>query len=352
MKETQETWVQSLGREDPLEEGMATHPSILAWKISRTEEPGGLQSMGSQRIGHDWATNTLTLSLAMYNLIFPLVLNLESSLGSPQVFSEQASCPGSSVAFQITPGYLDACECPHFWREFSADFSPRHLWSISCLSCYLLFLVAVSSPLPYNNFKRCHQASAPGGLWVRWNKWNACVSPEVAARQIRTGKHSHLWRHSALLPPKPEPRAADQEYRLHVEPLCELARWWAGQGKMTQNFPCFQITFFLIQHSHGCCKTLFSGIMTVDSYSFCLFFFVVVVVVFPGGRESLELSTPPFLIKSLPLLLLSTPKYHRVSTECSAFCLLSHVHNYISSDWPNTLTNKNEHGGHCFKMTE
>ena len=280
MKETQETWVQSLGREDPLEEGMATHPSILAWKISRTEEPGGLQSMGSQRIGHDWATNTLTLSLAMYNLIFPLVLNLESSLGSPQVFSEQASCPGSSVAFQITPGYLDACECPHFWREFSADFSPRHLWSISCLSCYLLFLVAVSSPLPYNNFKRCHQASAPGGLWVRWNKWNACVSPEVAARQIRTGKHSHLWRHPALLPPKPEPRAADQEYRLHVEPLCELARWWAGQGKMTQNFPCFQITFFLIQHSHGCCKTLFSGIMTVDSYSFCLFFFFLLLLLF------------------------------------------------------------------------
>ena len=99
MQETQETWVQSLGREDPLEEGMATHSSILAWRISRTEEPGGLQSMGSQRIGHDWATNTLTLTLAIYNLIFPLVLNLESSLGSPQVFSEQASCPGSSVAF-------------------------------------------------------------------------------------------------------------------------------------------------------------------------------------------------------------------------------------------------------------
>ena len=49
----QETWVQSLGREVPLEKGMATHSSILAWKISETEEPGGLQSMGSQRVGHD-----------------------------------------------------------------------------------------------------------------------------------------------------------------------------------------------------------------------------------------------------------------------------------------------------------
>ena len=49
----QETHVQSLGREDPLEKETATHSSILAWKISWTEEPGGLQSMGSQRVGHN-----------------------------------------------------------------------------------------------------------------------------------------------------------------------------------------------------------------------------------------------------------------------------------------------------------
>ena len=46
-------WARSLGWEDPLEEGMATHSSTLAWRIPRTEEPGGLQSMGSQRIRHD-----------------------------------------------------------------------------------------------------------------------------------------------------------------------------------------------------------------------------------------------------------------------------------------------------------
>ena len=51
-----ETWVRSLGWEDSLEKGMATHSSILAWRIPWTEEPGGLQSMGSQRIGHDRAT--------------------------------------------------------------------------------------------------------------------------------------------------------------------------------------------------------------------------------------------------------------------------------------------------------
>ena len=48
-----ETWVQSLGWEDPLEKGTATHSSILAWRIPWTEEPGRLQSMGSQRVGHD-----------------------------------------------------------------------------------------------------------------------------------------------------------------------------------------------------------------------------------------------------------------------------------------------------------
>ena len=54
----QETWVQSLGWEDPLERRMATPSSILTWRITWTEEPGGLQSMGLQRVEHDWATNT------------------------------------------------------------------------------------------------------------------------------------------------------------------------------------------------------------------------------------------------------------------------------------------------------
>ena len=47
-------WVRSLGWEDPLEEGMATHSSILAWRIPWTEKPAGLQSIESQRVGHDW----------------------------------------------------------------------------------------------------------------------------------------------------------------------------------------------------------------------------------------------------------------------------------------------------------
>ena len=59
----QETHVQSLGREDPLEKEMATHSSLLAWKIAWTEEPGGLQSTGSQRVRHDWVTALAVVSI-------------------------------------------------------------------------------------------------------------------------------------------------------------------------------------------------------------------------------------------------------------------------------------------------
>ena len=55
----QETQVRSVGWEDPLEKEMATHSSILSWRTSQREKPGGLQSMGSQRVGYDQATNPL-----------------------------------------------------------------------------------------------------------------------------------------------------------------------------------------------------------------------------------------------------------------------------------------------------
>ena len=66
-----ETWVRSLGWEDPLEKEMATHSSILAWKIPRMEEPGKLQSVGLERVGHDWATSpylTLPPEMVVINI--------------------------------------------------------------------------------------------------------------------------------------------------------------------------------------------------------------------------------------------------------------------------------------------
>ena len=70
MPAMQETWVWSLGLEDSLEKEMATHSSILAWRIPWTEGPGGLQSMGLQRVGHDWATNTYTCTFTVLFLDF------------------------------------------------------------------------------------------------------------------------------------------------------------------------------------------------------------------------------------------------------------------------------------------
>ena len=66
-----ETWVRFLGREDPLEKEMAIHSSTLAWKIPWTEEPDRLQSMGLQRVGHDWAT-----SLHFVNILNIMIKNI------------------------------------------------------------------------------------------------------------------------------------------------------------------------------------------------------------------------------------------------------------------------------------
>ena len=62
----QETQVLSLGWEDPLQEGMATYPSVLCWRIPWTEESGGLQSLGSQRIGHDLVTEHTHTPIHIY----------------------------------------------------------------------------------------------------------------------------------------------------------------------------------------------------------------------------------------------------------------------------------------------
>ena len=80
-------WVQSLGWEDLLEKAIATHSSILAWEIPWTEELGGLQSMGLQSIGHNWATNTITINYMIQG--GTTVKNLPTNAG------DAGSVPGS-----------------------------------------------------------------------------------------------------------------------------------------------------------------------------------------------------------------------------------------------------------------
>ena len=76
-----ETWVRSLAWEDPLEKGMATQSSILAWRIPWTEEPGRLQSMGSQRVGLYWATFTFHF----HTLFLWIVIGLGKLFGQPSI---------------------------------------------------------------------------------------------------------------------------------------------------------------------------------------------------------------------------------------------------------------------------
>ena len=95
----QETWVRSLSEEDPSEEEIATHSSILGWRIPWTEEPGGLQSVGLQRVGHDWVTDTVTatllLEVGLGNVEFwrsappPVCISTLSPMVTPSGFSAQ-----------------------------------------------------------------------------------------------------------------------------------------------------------------------------------------------------------------------------------------------------------------------
>ena len=95
----QETWVQSLGQEEPLEKGMATHSSILAWKIPWMEEPGRLQSMGLQRVGHDWTTSLSTSwnSPSTSSSNWNLVISWEQSIPGRLSYTSY-SCIQSHVA--------------------------------------------------------------------------------------------------------------------------------------------------------------------------------------------------------------------------------------------------------------
>ena len=109
----QETWVPSLGQEDPLKKGMAIHSRILAWRIPWTEEPSRLQSMRSQRVGHNWATNTFTFFhftieeiLYQWYWVFHFYLSLLNSFHcSPEISYLSLGVHLSTTCFSI-PMYL------------------------------------------------------------------------------------------------------------------------------------------------------------------------------------------------------------------------------------------------------
>ena len=124
----QETWVRSLGREDPLEEDTATHSSILAWRIPWREEPGGLQSMGLQRVGYDLATkqqqpvilDSLVFCFGSVSLVF-LELFLQWSLVAYWALTDLGSSSFSvlSLPFHTVHGVLNTRILKWFAIPFS-----------------------------------------------------------------------------------------------------------------------------------------------------------------------------------------------------------------------------------------
>ena len=109
-----------MGQEDPLEKGMAIHSSILAWRTPRTEEPGGLQSMGLQRVRHDWAANTHTgLDYVPKHTWISLL---------PQPTCQSNLCGQSQVTTHMAEAAslrnILSCYCTDFWRDLNASHSP------------------------------------------------------------------------------------------------------------------------------------------------------------------------------------------------------------------------------------
>ena len=158
----QETWVQSLGREDPLEKEMATHSSVLAWRIPWMEEPGGLPSTGSQRVGHDWATSLHFTSFGLkpascYFCVFLCGVNRNSqsvhglflSAFSPSVlpthlkflqgkFNNYSQCGGN---WRLQKMYCKS------WKQFQR-------WSLTWTLVRIFtkwFRLAIRSSLPWEN---------------------------------------------------------------------------------------------------------------------------------------------------------------------------------------------------------
>ena len=144
----QETWIWSLGQEDPLEKEMATHSSTLAWKIPWTEKPGRLQSMGSQRVGHNWATS---LTLLTYSRFEELVgLDMELSLASSGGFVKikMVKSQPQSVFQQIWGG-AQKFACLTISQTSLIPIWGPHFWSAAEKSSYKISLYCSRAlPIP------------------------------------------------------------------------------------------------------------------------------------------------------------------------------------------------------------
>ena len=149
----QETRVQSLGWDDPLEKEMATHSSVLAWRIPWTEEPDGLQSMGLQRVGHNWATNTHTQTGKQLEIQF---LSCASCISSAQKLHTASSSHTRQCQRKILPSWqkvlLDSIILKHFPITSPSHANAPHYFTRAEVSCFS------ASTLKRATFQKCKSA--------------------------------------------------------------------------------------------------------------------------------------------------------------------------------------------------
>ena len=143
----QETRVQSLGWEDPLEKEMATHSSVLAWRIPWREEPGRLQSTGSQRVGHDWATSLLLSSMFQF---FNINGHFQENIKT--YWTEQSTIKIYHLVFCIS----SVQSLNHVWL-FATPWTAACWGSLSITNSWSLFrLMSIVSVMPSNQLILCH----------------------------------------------------------------------------------------------------------------------------------------------------------------------------------------------------
>ena len=150
----QKTWVRSLGREDPLEKEMATHSSVLAWRIPGTGEPGGLPSMGSHRVGHDWSDFTFTFfQFLKSGLTLPFQdFLVESGLFAALGTLFFCACPGSQhypqecfdPIFTYQNPFLKSSTKPFLIFQLKLSFSYEFLQHLLAFSLVVVLVEQIS----------------------------------------------------------------------------------------------------------------------------------------------------------------------------------------------------------------
>ena len=208
-----ETWVRSLGREDPLEEGMATHSSILTWRIPWTEEPGGLQSMGSQRVGHDWVTDTF-FHFSLWGYLPVIVAGQTQESGGKDSESVSPQLGWADKSLDQTAG--PEGETPRWgWvPEWTGSLARRHLRLLSGSLSFQDPQGAHEKALKEAKLLSSHVTPGETG-WVPGLQWrDGCAWDSQSSTTLELG---HVWNRPGLRKPKTRPLPCQKKTELSVE---------------------------------------------------------------------------------------------------------------------------------------